>query len=147
MSDQRTIEDAIVATVKLHADFNDTNCYAYDRRALGKGLDRLVIVSYSIHRREALTIQIDRRLWSFNIDVLVPWRGQLAAMDELVGTEAQKVIDILAQYPRLNATADVQRVDMTASNTPDVLTERRGTYRGRRHNLDVLEVYDPQRAE
>jgi len=147
MSDQRTIEDAVVATIKLHADFDDTNCFAYDGRALGKGLPRLVRVSYASHRRQSLTLQVDRRIWSFNVDVLVPWRGQLAEMDERVGTETQKVIDTLAKYPRLNGTADVQRTDMTVSNTPDVLLERRGTYRGRRHVLDVLEVYDPQRAE
>lgn len=147
MSSQRTIEDAIVATVQLHADFDTTNCFAYDKRALGKGLARLVVVSYASHRREGLTLQIDRRTWSFNVDVLVPWRGQLAEMDERVGTETQKVSDILAQYPRLNGTADVQRTDLTASNTPDVITERKGAYRGRRHNLDVLEVYNPARAE
>jgi len=147
MSSQRTIEDAIVATIKLHADFDATNCYAYDKRALGKGLPRLVVVSYNVHRREGLSLQLDRRIWSFNIDVLVPWRGELAVMDKLVGTETQKVIDILAKYPRLNGTTDVQRTDLTASNTPDVITERKGVYRGRRHNLDVFEIYNPARAE
>lgn len=144
---QRTIEDAIAATIKLHADFDDTNCFVYDRRALGKGLARLVIVSYAQQRREALTIQLDRRVWSFNIDVLVPWRGQLTELDTRVGTETQKVIDILAQYPRLNGTANVQRTDLILSALPDVIQERKGVYRGRRHSLDVLETYNPQRAE
>lgn len=147
MSDQRTIEVAIVDTIKLHADFDATNCYAYDRRALGKGLARLVVIHYATHRREPLTIQVDRRIWSFSVDVLVPWRGQLAEMDERVGTETDKVIGILAKYPRLNGTADIQRTDMTVSNTPDVLMERKGFYRGRRHNLDILEIFDPVRAE
>jgi len=147
MSSQRTIEDAIVATVTLHADFNDNNVFIYDKRALGKGLSRLVIVSYSTHRREGLTLQIERRIWSFNVDVLVPWRGELADMDKSVGTETQKVIDTLAKYPRLNATTDIQRTDMTASNTTDVLTERKGSYRGRRHVLEVREIYNPSRAE
>lgn len=144
---QRVIEDAIVATIQLHADFDATNCYAYDKRALGKGLDRLVVVSYSQHRREGLTIQLDRRIWMFNVDVLVPWRGELAKLDERVGTETQKVVDILAKYPRLNGTANVQRTDMTLSAIPDIISHRKGTYRGRRHLLDALEIYDPQRAE
>lgn len=144
---QRAIEDAIVAVIKLHADFGDTNCYIYDRRALGKGLARLVVVSYAQHRRESLTLQMDRRIWSFNVDVLVPWRGQLTELDIRVGTETQKVVDILAKYPRLNGTSDIQRTDLTLSSLPDVIMERRGTYRGRRHSLDVLEIYNPQRAE
>jgi len=144
---QRVIEDAIAATIKLHTDFDDTNCFVYDKRALGKGLDRLVIVSYNQVRRESITLQLERRIWLLNVDVLVPWRGELTELDIRVGTETQKVIDILAKYPRLNGTANVQRTNMTNSATPDVISHRKGTYRGRRHSLDVLEIYDPQRAE
>lgn len=144
---QAVIEAAIIATIKLHADFDDTNCYLYDKRALGKGLDRLVVVSYSQHRREEVTLQLERRVWSYNVDVLVPWRGELTELDTRVGTETQKVIDTLAQYPRLNGAANVQRTNLVLSSTPDVISERKGAYRGRRHSLDVLEIYNPQRAE
>ena len=144
---QRVIEDAVAATVKLHADFNDTNCFVYDKRALGKGLDRLVVVSYGTIKREGISLQMERRIWTFNVDVLVPWRGELTELDTRVGTETQKVVDILAKYPRLNGTANVQRTDMTLSPTADVISHRKGAYRGRRHTLEVKEIYDPQRAE
>lgn len=144
---QSAIEAGIVATIKLHADFDDTNCYIYDRRALGKGLARLAIVTYNNMTRESITLQSERRIWTYNIDVLVPWRGELYEMDQRVGTEAQKVIDTLAEYPRLNGTSGVQRTDMTLANTPDVITERKGGYRGRRHSLVVREIYTPARAE
>lgn len=144
---QTVIEAGIIAVIKLHSDFDDTNCYLYDKRALGKGLDRLVIVSYAQHRREPITLQIERRVWSYNVDVLVPWRGELTELDTRVGTETQKVADILAKYPRLNGTANVQRTDMTLSAIPDVISHRKGVYRGRRHSLDVLEIFNPQRAE
>ena len=144
---QSVIEAAIVAVIKLHADFDDTNCYLYDRRALGKGLARLVVVTYNQLRRESISLQMERRVWTYNVDVLVPWRGELYELDTRVGTETQKVIDILAKYPRLNGTANVQRTDMTLSAIPDVISHRKGVYRGRRHTLDVLEIYDPQRAE
>lgn len=144
---QRVIEDAVAATVKLHADFDDTNCFVYDKRALGKGLARLVVISYGQVRREGISLQMERRIWSLNVDVLVPWRGELTELDTRVGTETQKVIDILAKYPRLNGTANIQRTDMTLSPTADVITERKGVYRGRRHSLDVLEIYNPERAE
>ena len=144
---QAIIEAAIIATIKQHADFDDTNCYLYDKRALGKGLARLVVVSYGQHRREELTLQLERRIWTYNVDVLVPWRGELTELDIRVGTETQKVIDTLAKYPRLNGVADVQKAIMTQSVTTDVITERKGGYRGRRHAVDVLEIYDPQRAE
>ena len=144
---QTVIESAIAATIKLHADFDDTNCFVYDKRGLGKGLDRLVVVSYGQLRRESVSLQMERRVWSLNVDVLVPWRGELTELDTRVGTETQKVIDILAKYPRLNGTANVQRTDITLSSTPDVISAKKGRYRGRRHSFDVLEFYNPQRAE
>jgi hypothetical protein len=144
---QAVIEAGIIATIKLHADFDDTNCFIYDKRALGKGLARLVIVTYAQMRREPVSLKIERRIWTYNVDVLVPWRGELSELDTRVGTETQKVIDILAKYPRLNGAANVQRTDMTLSSIPDVVSHRKGVYRGRRHALDVREIFDPQRAE
>jgi len=144
---QATIEAGIVATIKLHADFDATNCYLYDKRALGKGLDRLVVVSYANLRKEELTLQLERRIWTYNVDVLVPWRGELTELDVRVGTETQKVIDTLGKYPRLNGVADVSKTIMSLSALPDVISERKTAYRGRRHTLDVIEIYDPGRAE
>jgi hypothetical protein len=144
---QSAIETGIVGTIRLHADFDTTNCYLYDRRALGKGLARLVVISYANLRKEELTIQVERRIWTYSVDVLVPWRGELTELDTRVGTETQKVIDTLAEYPRLNATANVQKAIMTQSATADVISERKGVYRGRRHSLDVFEIYDPGRSE
>jgi hypothetical protein len=119
----------------------------YDKRTIGKGLARLVIVSYNTHRKEELTLQLERRVWSYNIDVLAPWRGELYELDTRVGTETQKVIDTLALYPRLNGVADVQKTIMVVSNTPELVTERKGGYRGRRHILDVYEIINPGRLE
>ena len=144
---QATIEAGIVGTIRLHADFDTSNCYLYDRRVLGKGLARLVVVSYANLRKEEVTIQVERRIWTYNVDVLVPWRGTLTELDTRVGTETQKVIDTLAAYPRLNGTANVQKAAMTQASTPDVISERKGVYRGRRHSLEVIEFYNPGRAE
>jgi len=144
---QAVIEAAIVAVIKKHADFDDANCFLYDKRGLGKGLNRLVVVSYGQHRREELTLRIERRIWSYNVDVLVPWRGELTELDTRVGTETQKVIDTLAKYPRLDGTAGIQKTLMTLSAIPDVISHRKGVYRGRRHTLDIIETFDPERAE
>jgi len=144
---QATIEAGIISTITQHADFDSDNTKLYDRRPMGKGKPRVVVVSYAQHKREDITLQIERRTWTYNVDVLVPWRGDLTELDTRVGTETQKLIDTLAKYPRLNGTANIQRTDMTLSSLPDLITERKGGYRGRRHSLDVLEVYNPARVE
>lgn len=144
---QETIEAGIIATIILHADFDSDNTKLYDRRPMAKGKARVVVVSYAQHKREAITLQMERRTWSYNVDVLVPWRGDLTELDKRVGTETQKLIDILAKYPRLNGTANVQRTDMLLSVRPDLITEKKGGYKGRRHSLEILEIYDPVRVE
>lgn len=144
---QATVEKGIVDTITKQGDFRDTNCFLYDKRSLAKGLNRICIVSYNTHRRQEITLQLERRTWTYNIDVLVPWRGELTELDTRIGIETQKIIDILAKYPRLDGVSGVQKTIMNVSNTPDLLRARRGAYRGRRHLLDVLEIFDPGRAE
>lgn len=144
---QSVIETGIVGTLRLHADFDEDNCKLYDRRPMNKGLARVVVISYDNVTNEQVTLQYERRTWAYNVDILVPWRGDLTELDTRVATEAQKVIDILAAYPRLNGTSGVQRADFTNSNKPDLIMERKGAYRGRRHILTVLEIVNPGRAE
>ena len=144
---QATIEAGIIATIIKHADFDADNTKLYDRRPMGKGKARVVVVSYAQHRREDLTLQIERRTWTYNVDVMVPWRGDLTELDTRVGTETQKVVDTLAKYPRLNGAANIQRTNMTLSSLPDLIVERKTAYRGRRHSLDILEIVDPGRVE
>ena len=144
---QATIEAGIIATVTKHADFDSDNTKLYDRRPMGKGKARVVVVSYNSHRKEQLTLRMERRIWTYNVDVMVPWRGDLTELDTRVGTETQKVIDTLAKYPKLDGVAGIQRTDVTMANTPDLIQERKGGYRGRRHFLEVREIVDPGRLE
>ena len=144
---QATIEAGIISTITQHADFDTDNTKLYDRRPMGKGKARVVVVSYNSHRKEQITLKIERRIWTYNVDVMVPWRGDMTKLDTRVGTETQKVIDTLAAYPKLNAVAGVQRTDVTLTNTPDLIQEKKGGYRGRRHFLEVREIVDPGRLE
>jgi len=144
---QATIEAGIITTITKHADFDSDNTKLYDRRPMAKGKARVVVVSYNTHRKEQLTLKMERRIWTYNIDVMIPWRGDLTELDIRVGVETQKVIDILAKYPKLNGVAGVQRTDVTIANMPDLIQEKKGGYRGKRHFLDVLEIVDPGRLE
>ena len=144
---QATVEAGIIATIITHADFSADNTKLYDRRPLGKGLARVVIVSYNQHRTEPLTLSMERWIWTYNIDVMVPWRGELTELDTRVGTETQKVVDTLAKYPKLGGVAGIQRTDITVSNTPDLIQESKGAYKGRRHFLEVQEIVNPGRLE
>ena len=144
---QATIEAGIVTAITKHADFDSDNTKVNDRRPLAKGLARVVYVTYNTHREEEVTIRLTQRVWTYNVDVLVPWKGEMYELLNRVATETQKVIDTLAQYPRLDAVTGVLKTVLVLSNTPDIMTAAKGRYRGRRHFLEVTESVDPNRAE
>ena len=144
---QATIEAGIITTITQHADFDSDNTKLYDRRPMGKGKARVVVVSYNSHRKEQITLRMERRIWTYSVDVMVPWRGDLVELDTRVGVETQKVIDTLAKYPKLNGLSGIQRTDVLMTNTPDLIQEKKGGYRGRRHFIEVREIVDPGRVE
>lgn len=144
---QAAIEAAIAAVIQKHGDFDTANTKTNDRRPLGKGLARVVYITYGTHREEEVTIRYTQRIWTFFIDVLVPWKGEMYEMLDRVATETQKIVDTLAAWPKLDGTSGVTRALLALSNTPDVAQSARGRYRGRRHFLEVKETITAARSE
>ena len=87
---QATIEAGIIATIIKHADFDSDNTKLYDRRPMGKGKARVVVVSYNSHRKEQITLKMERRIWTYNVDVMIPWRGDLTELDTRVGPKPKR---------------------------------------------------------
>ncbi|MCK9599847.1 MAG: hypothetical protein M0R06_12460 [Sphaerochaeta sp.] len=142
-----TIEAAVVAVIQKHADFAGSATKANDTKALGKGVSRFCLVSYNSDKAEELSIKTDRRTWLLNIDVFVPWRGDMADLESRIGTEVQKVKDTLAAWPRLDNCAGVLKAGLTIGTFPDVLTRGKGSFRGKRSMLEVQEAYTTARSE
>ena len=142
-----TIETAVVAVIRKHADFAGSATAANDSKALGKGVSRFCLVSYNSDRAEELSIKTDRRTWLINIDVYIAWRGDLATLESAIATEIQKVKDTLAAWPRLDGCAGVLKAGVTIGTFPDVLSRGKGGFRGKRSILEVQEAYTTARAE
>jgi hypothetical protein len=143
-----TIETAVVNVIKKNADFGATGVTAArDTKGVGKGLSRFCLVSYSSDRTQDVTIKYTIRTWVLNVDVFVPWRGDLPTLEASVATEVQKVKDILAQYPRLDGCSGVVKADLTQGNFPDLLSRAKGSWKGKRSILEVQECLDPGRVE
>lgn len=142
-----TVETATVNVIRKHADFDADHCKAADGKMFGKGLARFCLVSYNSDRTQELTIKVELRIWLLNIDVFVPWRGDLAELEQRVDAEVQKVKDMLAKYPRLDAASGVTKAILATGNPKDVLQVAKGSYRGKRSILEVQEAVDPARSE
>ena len=143
-----TIETAVVNVIKKNADFGAAGVtVARDTKGLAKGLSRFCLVSYNSDKAEELSIKSDKRTWFLNIDVYVPWRGDLATLEASIMTEVQKVKDILAAWPRLDGCAGVLKASLTQGTFPDVITRAKGSWRGKRSILEVQEAYTTGRSE
>ena len=142
-----TIETSLLATLRTHADFDSTNVLAGDASAIKRGVARAVRVLKRGHGQEKISLMLYKHVWGIAIDLWVPWKGSIAALETLLYTEGQKIIDTLHQYPYLNASAGVTEAEVTNADAPEPLGERKGRYRGQRYVLTVTEIVQPTRAE
>ena len=142
-----TVEAAAVEVLKKHADFTADNCKAGDLSPAKKGYERVARFLYGGVRPEQLTLTLVKNIWTVNIDLYVPFRGQVAELEGRLATERQKIIDTFNLYPILNGTAGVQWARIINGATPEPLNPKKGSYRGQRLFLEVAEVTKPARVE
>ncbi len=141
-----TVEAAALAVLKLHADYDDNNCKLGDSSPIKSGLPRVCRLLYGGGRREELTLTVMRHIWTINVDIYVPYRGDLSTLEAALATERQTVIDQLANYPRLNNTAGVISAEILNGDKPEPLAPKKTAYRGQRLYLEVREAVKPTRA-
>lgn len=142
-----TIEAAVATVIKKHADFDSTNVIRGENAAIKKGLARVVRLRYGGHRREEITLRSILNTWTTNIDLYVPWRGQIAELETRFQTEFQKIIDTVEAWPKLNSTTGVITADLLNADSPLPLEPTKGGYRGQRLVLETQESVTPTRSE
>lgn len=143
-----SIEVSLLAVIRTHIDFDDTNVQAGEAAAMKKGLARTVRLLKGPHTQRPLTITLYLHVWTVNIDLYVPWKGAMATLESDLYTEGQKIIDTLHEYPRLNGSAGVTSAEILNAGQPEALAgDRKGRYRGQRYILEVKETVTPTRAE
>lgn len=142
-----TLEAAVSTVIQKHADFDATNCSQGDYRQVGHGKARVAVLTYGGVRQEDLTLSQIRLTWTINIDLFVPWGGQITTWQTNFATERQKIVDTLAQWPQLDAAANVVSARILNGAAPGTASLERGAYRGERLFLEVAEVVSASRQE
>lgn len=138
------VEAAAVTVLRKHADFDATNCRAGDVSPIKKGLERVCSLLYGGVRNEQVTLKIFRHVWTVNVDLYVPYRGEIPELEGRLATERQKIIDTLGAYPRLDSLAGVTSARLTNADSPEPLRPKKGAYRGQRLYLEVVESVEPE---
>ncbi len=142
-----TCEAAAVAVIILNAVYDSNNCKAGDSSPIKSGLPRVCRLLYGGGRREQLTIKLVRHIWTINVDIYVPYRGDLATLEASLATERQTIIDQLANYPRLNSCAGVTSAEVLNGDKPEPLAPKKSAYRGQRLYLEIKETVKPARVD
>lgn len=135
-----TIETAAVTTLRLHDDFDSTNCTAGDRRPIAKGYERAASIKYGNLRREEISVTLRRHIWILYVDLIVPYRGEISDMEVTLATERQKVVDTYMNSPRLSNCSGVTRAEIINGDHPEPLMTKKTAYRGQRLYLEVHET-------
>ncbi len=143
-----TIETSLLAVIRKHADFDTTNVQAGEASAMKKGLERTVRILKGSHRQIPVTVMAYRHIWTINIDLYVPWRGDMAALEAALYTEGQKIIDTLHAWPYLDGSAGITSAELLNAGQPEALAgDKKGVYRGQRYILEAIEIVSPTRSE
>ena len=142
-----TIESAVLTVIRLHANYDENNCKAGDSSPIKAGYARVCRLLYGGGRRIPLTIKIMEYVWTINVDIYVPYRGDLPTLESSLATERQTIIDQLAKYPRLNNCIGVIDAEITNGDKPEPLESKKTAYRGQRLYLEAHEYIDPGRLE
>lgn len=142
-----TVEAAVSAVIQKHADFDSDNVSQGDASPIRNGLERVVRILYGGHRREEITIRSILDTWTTNIDLYVPWRGNLADLETQFHTEFQKIVDTIEAWPNLDACSGVIASALVNASSPEPLKVQETSYRAQRLILETKEVVTPTRSE
>ena len=141
------IEAGIATVIKKHTDFSDANVFQGDFRGLGKGLARLIVITFESTSKVGLSIQNELHTWITNVDIFVPWRGEAYELEQRITTESQKLQDEFGKYPRLDGVSGVINSSMSAGARPDIMSIKKTTYKGKRYTVTTREAVNPGRLE
>ena len=140
------IEAALLAVIQKHADFPTANSSRGDFRIIGHGKERIAVLTFAGNSEREETLRSLIYTWTTHINLFVPWRGEYNTWLTTMQAEMQKLVDTIAQWPKLNNTNGVLSVAL-AVQSPDAPTLEYGAYRGQKLICTVEELITPSRQE
>lgn len=143
-----TVEAGILTVLrKLTATYTTTNTSRGDYRIVGTGQTRCVVLKKGPHKREHMTLKLEKVTWTTFIDLFIPWPGEQSTFETNIQTEVQNLVDQVAKWPALGAVAGVLNAEIINSDAPEPLEADGTPYRGVRLYCETQEDVDPGRQE
>lgn len=118
----KLVEDALAVVIIKISGYSTANCVANDYRVLASGQVRGVILKRGPSTREQLSMGANplyRNFWTVNVELYVPFIDEPLNVAGNVRDEAQKIIDEVAKWPKLDNITGIQDVQIPNITEPE----------------------------
>lgn len=104
-----SVESALLALIRQIPGYTDQNTSAGDYRVLGRGVSKaIVLVPGPIPQREVVASpRYMRTVWAIDIQLFIPFQGEISEVAQDIRQERQAIIDKIDQHPTLNRAPGV----------------------------------------
>ncbi len=118
----KSVETALLTVLRLLANYDGDNSSAGDYRILGKGVTSAIILQPgAIPQREVVAYpRRVRTLWVVDVELLIPFLGEISTTAEALRDDRQEIIDQIDKYPTLSGATGVVVAFITSAPVPDL---------------------------
>jgi len=118
-----TCEDALETIIKTITGYSAANVSKGDYRILAKGITKAVVLQPGPFIRESIANQYMRTQWTIQIELYVPFAGEMSTVAANIRSLRQTIIDTIDTYPTLD-NACVLAI-LTGAGEPEVWSDAR----------------------
>ena len=113
-------EAALLTTIQTStANFTAANTSQGDYRILGSGRTHYVVLQLGSFENQRINIRGDhRRTWNINMELWVPFQGEISTVASVIRTQRQNLIDTISQYTHLTSSGAVYDAFVTQADEP-----------------------------
>jgi len=115
-----SVEAALLTVIRLMSGYTTTNTSAGDYRILNASSGKSVILTPGavVAREVVAAPRRMRTVWGINIELAIPFRGDVSTVATAVRTDRQALIDHVDKYPTLNSAAGVLTALIIGADEP-----------------------------
>jgi len=120
-----TAESALITILTGIDGFSTANVKAGDYRCLKAGITKAIVLQPGPFTREHQAFQYMRTQWTINIELYIPFGGEMSTVASNIRSVRQEVIDHLDKYPTLDGTAGIVLSLLQGAGEPEVWNDGR----------------------
>ncbi len=118
------VEAALLTVIRKLDGYTATNSSQGDYRILAKGVTKAVVLQPGpiVRRNVQSAPRRMRTLWVIDMELVVPFSGEISTIASNIRTFRQTLIDHIDKYPTLDGTSDVVHALVVSGAEPESWT-------------------------